>query len=106
MKKTLLVAVGVMALAGCQSDAQMLDASQQMALDTAVTRARFDMNCPTATGTVLSRQVIEPVVQLRFGGITRYEYTIGIEGCGQRTSSVVICPQGGGGCFAAQGRQQ
>lgn len=105
MNKTLLVAVGVMALAGCQSDAQMLDASQQMALDTAVTRARFDMNCPTATGTVLSRQVIEPVVQIRFGGTVRNEYTIGIEGCGQRTSMVVICPQGGGGCFAAQGRQ-
>ena len=105
MKKALLVAVGVVALAGCQSDAQMLDASQQMALDTAVTRGRFDMNCPTATGTVLSRQVIQPVVEIRFGGTVRNEYTIGIEGCGQRTSMVVICPQGGGGCFAAQGRQ-
>ena len=53
MKKTLLVAVGVMALAACQSSQQMLDASQQTALDTAVTRGRFDMNCPTATGTFL-----------------------------------------------------
>ena len=105
MKKALLVAVGVVALAGCQSDAQMLDATQQMALDTAVTRGRFDMNCPAATGTVLSRQVIQPVVEIRFGGTVRNEYTIGIEGCGQRTSMVVICPQGGGGCFAAQGRQ-
>ena len=105
MKKTLLVAVGVVALAGCQSNEQMLDATQQMALDTAVTRGRFDMNCPTATGTVLSRQVIQPVVEIRFGGTVRNEYTIGIEGCGQRTSMVVICPQGGGGCFAAQGRQ-
>ena len=105
MKKTLLVAVGVVALAGCQSDAQMLDATQQMALDTAVTRARFDMNCPTATGTVLSRQVIEPVVQIRFGGTPRNEYTIGVEGCGQRTSMIVICPQDTSGCFAGQGRQ-
>ena len=105
MKKTLLVAVAVVALAGCQSDAQMLDASQPMAVDTAVTRARFDMNCPTATGTVLSRQIIEPVVEMRFGGVVRNEYTVGVEGCGQRTSLVVICPQGGGGCFAAQSRQ-
>lgn len=107
MKKALLVAVAVAVLgvAGCQSDAQMLDASQSQALDTALSRARFNMNCPAATGTVLSRQVIQPVVQTRFGGVTRYEYTIGIEGCGQRTSSVVICPEGGGGCFAAEGRQ-
>ena len=100
MKKTLLVAVGMVAL-GCQSTQQMLDASQQTALNTALTRARFDMNCPTATGTVLSRQVIEPVI---FGGTQRNEYTIGIEGCGQRTSSVVICPQGGDGllCRAKQ----
>lgn len=105
MKKTLLVAVAVLGVAGCQSDAQMLDASQSQALDTALSRARFNMNCPAATGTVLSRQVIQPVVQTRFGGVTRYEYTIGIEGCGQRTSSVVICPEGGGGCFAAEGRQ-
>ena len=105
MKKTLLVAVGVVALAGCQSSQQMLDASQPMALNTAVTRARFDMNCPTATGTVLSRQIIEPVVQIGFGGTPRNEYTIGVAGCGQRTSMVVVCPQGGDGCIAAQGRQ-
>ncbi len=102
MNRALLVAVAVLGLAGCQSDQQMLDASQPMALDSAVNRARFDMNCPTATGSVLSRQVIEPVVQTRFGGTTRYEYTIGVEGCGKRTSSVVICPAGGGGCFAAE----
>jgi len=105
MKRTLLVAVAVLGLAGCQSDQQMLDSSQSMALESAVNRARFDMNCPTATGSVLSRQVIEPVVQTRFGGTTRYEYTIGIEGCDKRTSAVVICPQGGGGCFAAQERK-
>ena len=105
VERALLAAVAVLGLAACQSDQQMLDSSQPMALDTAVNRARFDMNCPTATGSVLSRQVIEPVVQTRFGGVTRYEYTIGVEGCGKRTSSVVICPEGGGGCFAAQERK-
>ncbi len=104
MKKILLVAA-VLGVAACQSDQQMLDASQSMALESAVNRARFDMSCPAATGTVISRQVIEPVVRTRFGGITRYEYTIGVEGCDKRTSSVVICPEGGGGCFAAQERK-
>ena len=30
------------------------------------------------------------------------EYTVGgVAGCGQRTTFVVICPEGGDGCFAA-----
>lgn len=35
------------------------------------------------------------------GGIQRAEYTIGVAGCGQRTTFIVICPEGGEGCFAA-----
>ena len=34
-------------------------------------------------------------------GIEREEYTIGVQGCGQRRTYVVICPQGGDNCFAA-----
>jgi hypothetical protein len=106
MKKILLAGIGLVTLAGCQSTDQILDASQPMALDTALKRGQFEMGCPTATGTVLSRQVIEPVIRgPRYGGTERYEYTIGIEGCGKRETQVVICPEGGGGCFAAQSRR-
>lgn len=34
-------------------------------------------------------------------GIDRAEYTIGVSGCGDRKTFVVICPDGGDGCFAA-----
>jgi hypothetical protein len=103
------VGVALLALlagAGCASQAQFLDSKQPMALQTAVSRARFDMNCPEATGTVLSREVTQPPLEgPRMGGIQRAEFTIGVSGCGNRTTLVVICPEGGEGCFAAGGRR-
>jgi hypothetical protein len=98
-----LAALCLAGLAGCQSEGQQLDAQQQQAVDTALNRLKFDMNCPTATGQVLSRQMIQPV-SIRFG-VERAEYTVGVEGCGQRQSIVVVCPQDGSGCFAGGPRQ-
>ncbi len=90
-------------LAGCQSTGQQLDAEQQQAVSTAVKRVSFDMNCPSATGQVLSRQMVAPV-SIRFG-VERAEYTVGVEGCGQRQTIVVVCPQDGSGCFAGGPRE-
>lgn len=105
MNKFLLACASLATLAGCQSTDQVLDSTQPMAVDTALKRARFEMGCPDATGTVLSRQAIDPVVRNpRFGGPERYEYTIGIEGCGKRDTQIVICPEGGG-CFSGQSRR-
>lgn len=97
----------VMLASGCASEQQMLDQSQQQAVDVALSRARFDMNCPAATGEILSREMVQPaVMNPRFGGVERAEYTVGVSGCNQRVTMVVICPQeGGGGCFAADGRE-
>jgi hypothetical protein len=104
MRHASLIAVACLAvLAGCESTDQQLDAQQQQAVDTALQRARFDMNCPAATGQVLSRQMIAPV-SVRFG-VYRAEYTVGVEGCGQRQSIVVVCPQDGSGCFAGGPRE-
>ena len=80
----------------------MLDASQSMAVHTAVARGQFELNCPSAQGEVISREVIEPAVERVYvAGIPRDEYTVGVKGCGKRTTYVVICPQGGSGCFAS-----
>jgi hypothetical protein len=80
----------------------MLDNSQAMAVQTAVSRGQFDMQCPSATGTVLSREVVQPVMQGPWvNGIQRVEFTVGVEGCNRRKSFIVVCPQGGNGCFAA-----
>jgi hypothetical protein len=47
MKKRymLLALVGLFATTGCQTEQQMLQSSQGMAVQTALNRARFDMNC-------------------------------------------------------------
>ncbi|HXJ80003.1 MAG TPA: hypothetical protein VMS64_15125 [Candidatus Methylomirabilis sp.] len=89
-------------IAGCASQAQFLDGRQAMAMQTAVSRGQFEMNCPSATGVILSREVIQPAIQApALGGLQRAEYTIGVSGCGKRTTFVVVCPDEGDGCFAA-----
>lgn len=104
MKSQLLIAaICLTGLAGCQSTGQQLDTQQQQAVDTALQRLKFDMNCPSATGQVLSRQMIQPV-SFRFG-VERAEYTVGVEGCGQRQTIIVVCPQDGSGCFAGGPRE-
>ena len=98
-----LVMVGMaMAVGGCVTPAQFLDSKQPMAVKTAVTRGQFELNCPTAEGTVLSKEVIQPPMRGPWvGGVQRAEYTVGVSGCDKRIVFTVICPDGGEGCFAA-----
>jgi hypothetical protein len=73
----------------------------------AVRRGQFEMNCPAATGQLLSREEIQPLVNnFRFQGTVRAEYTVGVAGCGRRASYVVICPENGNSCFAAASRNE
>jgi hypothetical protein len=102
-------AVAVLALlSGCVTQSQALAGSQPTATQVALARGRFDLGCPGATATVLSSDYVEPAIQGRWGdvGITRLEYTVGVEGCGQRRTYVVVCQEGSTTCFAAdsQGR--
>lgn len=102
MDKTLLTLAVLGVIAGCASDAQLLDAGQDQAIQTAVARGKFDLDCPTVTGQVLSRELIEPAISGPDAiGDPRDEYTIGITGCGKRASYIVVCPEGGDGCTAA-----
>ncbi len=99
--KLVALAAGIF-MTGCVSQTQFLDSKQNMAMQTAVNRGQFEMNCPEATGTLISREVIQPALQGPYvGGIQRAEYTIGVAGCGKRSTFVVVCPDGGEGCFAA-----
>jgi len=109
MRKThiLLALIGVLAAVGCQTQEQMVQGQQGMAVQTALNRARFDMNCQSATGQVLSTNVSQPAIQGTFRsayGVQRIEYTVGVTGCGNRRTYIVVCPEGGG-CFAAPGRR-
>jgi hypothetical protein len=104
MKKSfiLLSIAGTLFMAGCVSQTQFLDSKQPIATQTALSRGQFEMNCPEATSTLISREVIQPALQGPYvGGIQRAEYTIGVTGCGKRMTFVVICPEGGEGCYAA-----
>ena len=101
----LLAATGAAALAGCTSTAQYMQQLEPKAIETAVSRGRFEMNCPEATGSVLSMDMLQPAVQgIRFSGPERAEYTIGVSGCGQRGTYLVICPLDQSGCWTAGAR--
>lgn len=96
------VLAGLVLTVGCVSQQQMLAAKQQTAMQTAASRGQFDMGCPGAEPILLSQEVTQPALQGPWvGGIEREEYTIGVQGCGQRRTYVVVCPQGGESCFAA-----
>jgi hypothetical protein len=104
MKGHILIAALCLAgVAGCRSAAQQMDAQQEQAIETALQRVKLDMNCPSATAKVLSRELVAPI-SMRFG-VERAEYTVGVEGCGQRQTIVVVCPQDGSGCFAGGPRE-
>jgi hypothetical protein len=90
-----------LAVAGCQSDAQILASEQAVATQTATRRGQFELNCPQAKGTMLSSNLLQPVV---WGGLERAEYTVGVEGCGQRKTYIVVCQLGSPACFAVSGR--
>lgn len=97
--------VCVLLLTACASQQQMLQNKQQMAIEAATRRAQFEMNCQQTTATVLSDEMTQPAIEgPMVGGVERAEYTIGIAGCDQRKTFIVICPEGGNGCFAADPR--
>jgi hypothetical protein len=103
MKALLLLSLGALiGIAGCASQSQFLDNKQPIAIQAAVDRGRFALNCPAATGMIISREVVQPSLQGPFvSGIQRAEFTVGVEGCGERKTYIVVCPDGGEGCFAA-----
>ena len=82
---------------------ELRTAVQDIAIETAVRRGRFEMSCPDATGTVLSSNVLEPIA---WRGIERNEYTIGVSGCGRKSTYIVICPQTSDACVAGSGENR
>ena len=92
---------------GCATQSQQLASRQPAAVQAALERGRFDLNCPSATGTVLSQDYVQPAIQGPWVmGLNRVEYTVGVAGCGQRTTYVVLCQEGTSTCFAADPRDR
>jgi hypothetical protein len=106
LRNSLLTLAAALAVAGCQSGPPFIDQMQPEAVNMAVRRGQFEMNCPAATGELLSRETLQPLVQtFRYTGPDRAEYTIGVTGCGQRATYIVICPDNGSmSCYAGGAR--
>ena len=91
-----LIAASAILAAGCQSTAQFMQQMEPVALQTAVKRGQFEMSCPAATGTILSKSLLQPAIQaIRFSGPERGEFSVGVAGCGKRATYTVICPMDG-----------
>jgi hypothetical protein len=87
---------------GCQSQQQMVDEMQADAKQVAKARGKFELNCPTATAEVLSKEMMQSeIVNPRWAPPQRAQYTVGVSGCDKRATYLVVCAEGGTGCVAA-----
>ena len=105
------LALSAIALAGmvcaCQSQQQVVDEMQADATHVAQRRGAFELNCPAATATVLSKEMIQtPVTNPRWAPPERAEYTVGVSGCDKRATYLVVCAAGGTGCVAGGSRNE
>jgi hypothetical protein len=77
-------------LSACATEAEFLAENAPSAQNTALTRGRFELNCPQATATVLSQKVTY-INGIAAGGYEWTEYTIGVRGCDKQTVYMVAC---------------
>jgi hypothetical protein len=111
MRKSAVIAIGLLTLGvvGCASQSTQLAQRQPDAIATAEKRAQFDFSCPAAKGEALSSDYIQPAVSggrfMAVQGVTRLEYTVGVEGCGKKEVYVVMCQEGTSSCFASLTRE-
>ena len=102
MRKVIGIAALAAVAGGCMTQSKFLASRQTIAMQTAVNRGQFEMNCPQASGTIISQEMVQPALQGPWvGGLQRAEYTVGVSGCGDRKTYIVVCPEGGDGCYAA-----
>jgi len=84
-----------MIISACATEAQFLAQNAPSALNTALARGRFELNCPQANGTVLSQKVTYinglGVGMGGGGGYEWTEYTIGVRGCGKQAVYETMC---------------
>jgi hypothetical protein len=104
MRRSFAISTVVVAalFGGCQSQQQMVDEMQADATQVAKQRGKFELDCPTATAQVLSKEMIQSeVMNPRWAPPQRAQYTVGVAGCDKRATYLVVCAEGGTGCVAA-----
>jgi hypothetical protein len=84
-----------MILSACATEAQFLAQNAPSAMNTALARGRFELNCPQASATVLSQKVTYingmGIGMAGGGGYEWTEYTVGVSGCGKRAVYETMC---------------
>jgi hypothetical protein len=98
-----------MVISACVTESQFLAQNAPSALNTALARGRFELNCPQASGTVLSQKVTYinglGVGMGGGGGYEWTEYTIGVRGCGKSAVFETMCrDQDNCNAFAGNGQ--
>jgi hypothetical protein len=97
-----------MIISACATEAQFLAQNAPSALNTALARGRFELNCPQANGTILSQKVtyINGLgMGMGGGGYEWTEYTIGVRGCGKSAVFETMCrDQDNCNAFAGSGQ--
>jgi hypothetical protein len=98
-------------LGACQSQQQLVDQMEPEAQLTAQRRGAFEMNCPSATATVLSKEMMQTGAAMGpLGGgwqpPQRAQYTVGVSGCGKDATYMIVCAVGGTGCVPIGGRSE
>ena len=96
-------------VSACATEAEFLAQNSPSALKTALARGRFELDCPSATGEVLSQKVTYiNGLGIGMGGGRGYEwteYTIGVKGCGKQVVYETMCrDQDNCNAFAQTGR--
>lgn len=104
MKLCKLALLAGILLAGCASQQDFVSSKQPTATDVALSRGKFDLNCPAATASVLSTQYIQPPGPMIANTVSRAEFTVGVQGCGQRATYIVVCSEGTTSCIAGDRR--
>src|SRR5262245_65618047 len=98
LKPKCLILFAALTAAGCMTEGQFLASRQPQAMQVAESRGQSEMNCPNATGEMLSQEftqaVQSPIVQAGYSGL----FTIGVTGCGQRRVYQVFCAMQGDTC--------
>ena len=81
-----------LAVTGCATQSGFIKDKQDAAVSSALARGKFDLNCPNATGTVLSSSYLPPEETGPAAGLKRAQFAIGVAGCEKRTTYTVLCP--------------
>ena len=104
LRSKFLMLFAALTATGCMTEGQFLASRQPTAMEVAVSRGQSEMNCPSATGEMLSQEFTQavqtPIVQAGYSGL----FTIGVTGCGQRRVYQVFCSMEGDSCTALEGR--